>query len=140
MAVDFLDIAPKEARRDTVTVRDQAGQDQEVEIVPIDASDLAKLARRFPTLRALFSKDAPEEVRAIAFAEYWPQIIAAGLGHPGEEAYELAAKRYQHDQLDKLGRAIMRLSFPTAEETDSPLPSSAEVIAEAEAEATKAAA
>jgi hypothetical protein len=133
VAVDFLDIAPKEVRKETVTVKDQEGQDREVEIYPIDASDLAKLARRFPSLRAIFAKGAPEDLQAMALAEHWPAIIAASLGHLGEEPYELAAKRYQPDQRDRLGKAIMALSFPkAAEEEPGPLAPSAEaVIAEA---------
>ena len=143
MKVDFLDIAPKEVRSATVTVKDQQGSDREVEIFAIDVSDLAKLARKNPAMLPLFAKGAPDALQAIALAEHLPTVIAAGLGHLGDPVYEAAAKRFPHDEQQKLGEAIMDLSFPNrkkptddagGEGGDDPLPpSAAAIIAEATA-------
>lgn len=127
--VDFLTIAPKEARKELVTVRNADGIEAQVEIQPIDMTDLAKLARKHAGLRPIFAQNAPAEMRAIAFAEFVPQIIAAGLGHIGDERYENAAKL--HPDKDKLSKAILELSFGK-EDADGPLAkSAADIIAEA---------
>lgn len=138
MAVDFLDIAPKEDRKSVVSVKDQSGNDVEVEVFALDASDFAAIARKHPVMRPVFAKGAPEEVVNIALAEAGPAIIAAGLGHLNDERYELAAKRYQASEQKKLVNAIMALSVGEdavkAEEADGvPLPTAAEIVAEATA-------
>lgn len=135
MPVDFLDIAPKEVAKTKVAIHDKDGQEHEVEIQPIDNTDIAKLANRFPMLRkTLFLKDVPEDVSGVALMEAWPAIVAAGLGHIGDERYEAAARRFDQTEIQKLGKVILEISFPRPETSD-PLPASAAaVIAEAQQE------
>jgi hypothetical protein len=85
----------------------------EVPVYGLSIEGVATLLLRFPELRALMGGG---DVDANALASKAPAavgaIVAAGLGHPGEDAHELAARRLSiNTQLDFLA-AILRLTFP----------------------------
>lgn len=129
MSVDLLDLVPQGERRETVAILGQ-----EVEIRPLTVSQIAAIGYRFPQFGKSFMRDdQPEEQRSLAILTAWPAIVAAGLGHPGDRRYEERAERLPQADLLKLGAAILALTNPRSD--DGPLPTSAEVIAAARAEA-----
>lgn len=134
--VDFLSIAPPETRKELVTVLDHQGKEQQVEIQPIDNTDIAKLARKHPGLRDLFRQNAADEQRMVALVEHMPAIVAAALGHLGDAEYEAAAKRLPQAESQKLIDRIMEISFGGGKKDDRPLPTAEEVIAGATAAAS----
>jgi hypothetical protein len=135
--VDFLSIAPPETRKEVVAILDHQGAERQVEIQPVDNSDIAKLARKHPGLRDLFKQNAANEQRMVAFIEHMPAIVAAALGHLGDEKYEAAAKRLAPAESQKLIDRIMEISFGSGgEKENDPLPTAEEVIADATAAAS----
>jgi hypothetical protein len=112
MPVSLLDIAPRDERRQIITI-----DGKELEIRGLSVGDLGKLCKRFPDLRiALFNKNAPEDVQTAGMLEAWPAIIAAGVGKLGDAEFEAAADRMPHSQLLAIGAAVMKLTNPEAEE------------------------
>lgn len=117
VAVSLLDIAPRDERRETITIGDK-----ELEIRGLSVSDLGKLCKRFPDLRtALFNTKAPEEVRTAGMLEAWPAIVAAGCGELGNAEFEAAALRMPQPDLLAVGSAVMALTNPKPPEGDGPL-------------------
>ena len=84
-----------------------------LEVFGVTAQGVALLFGRFPDLRKLMSgvEVEPEQIGAFAPAAL-AGIIAAGVGHPGDAAYEQAAARLSIDAQTDLIAAIFRLTFP----------------------------
>lgn len=107
---DLLDIAPSAA----VEVVKIDGHRVTVRGVSVDA--IASIVARFPGLRSLASSggiggDIIMRLIEGCGAAAGP-IIAAGVGHLGEEEYEQRAARLLPEQQVKFLRAIFGLTFP----------------------------
>lgn len=106
---DLLDIAPSTA----VEVVRIDGERIKVRGVSVDA--IASFIARFPELKSLvnggFGEDAVARIIKGCGAVIGP-IIAAGVGHLGDERYEQHAASLQPEHQIKLVKAIFGLTFP----------------------------
>jgi hypothetical protein len=105
LMVSLVDIAPVNG---TVTVR---GQD--ITVTGVSAKGVAHLLARFPELRALITgRDVALEQMIRLGGEVVAAIIAAGIGHPGEEHVEAAVDNLTlEEQVDVLAD-IFRMTMP----------------------------
>lgn len=106
--VGIVDIAPITK---TVVIRGA-----NIEVVGVSAKGIASLLSRFPALRALVTGRGNDEVIQEILAlggDVLVAIIAAGTGHPGDQAVEEAASRNLtlEEQLDVLVE-IIKLTMP----------------------------
>lgn len=108
---DLLDIAPSTAV-EMVQLGDDEGQSVEVRGITINA--MAAIITQFPELKSIMMGTSGNPVPLVVsgcVAAIGP-IIAAGVGHFGEQKYvEHAAQMLPEQQL-KLLQAIVRLTFP----------------------------
>jgi len=105
---DLLDIAPSTAVA-VVTIGDLR-----IKVRGVSVDVIASIVARFPAIKSLAGNSGGDMVpRLIAGcgAAVGP-IIAAGCGHPAEEAYEQHAATLLPEQQIKLLRAIFSLTFP----------------------------
>ncbi|KLK91424.1 hypothetical protein AA309_20225 [Microvirga vignae] len=101
----LLAIAPV---NETVTV-----QGVKIHVYGVSLEGAADLLNRFPELRALFTgRDVPVADLAAKAPAAVAAIIAAGIGYPGDEEQEHAARRLPLEaQLDLLA-PILKLTLP----------------------------
>jgi hypothetical protein len=106
---DLLDIAPSTA---VEAVRISGGE--RLVVRGLNGNAIASIAARFPALVMLLGGGGADVVARLVsqFGSAIGPIIAAGCGHPGDEAAEeIADALLPEDQL-KLVLAIYRLTFP----------------------------
>lgn len=102
---DLLDIGES---LETVEIRGKA-----IAVPGVDARGIIYLFQKFPIIRQALAK---KNVKASDFFEIGGDlvvaIIAAGTGHPGEEAHEKAAGNLGFDDQAALLEAIFRVTLP----------------------------
>lgn len=114
MPVSFLDLLPKAPTAVVPIVTMQGTQDIEVSGVSLRA--LGQICERFPVVGKILDGgfghvlDHPEATAA---------IVAAGLGHAGDEKYEAHVASFPAADVGKLGMQIIQLTF--AERDADPL-------------------
>lgn len=103
--VGLLDIAPLTEK---VTV-----SGKQIEVFGVSAVGIASLITEFPEIKKLMSGKEVDVSSLLAMSgSAIAAIIAAGVGHPGEEAYQAAASRLPLEaQTDILG-AIIKVTLP----------------------------
>lgn len=99
---DFLDIAP-----DNAGEQFQIG-DKAVEIRGLSLIELANISRRYPAFLRVVEGQGGSLLQA---GEALPAVVAAGLGHFGDEEYERQAERFRTNTIMGLATAIMGLTF-----------------------------
>lgn len=84
-----------------------------VDVTGISGEGVAAIMARFPEVGKMFSGVMPDTKKLVTMAPpALSAFIAAGTGHPGDEAHEkIAAKLDVSAQLDLVDE-IMRLTFP----------------------------
>jgi len=107
--ISFLDIRPKPAT-ETVTIETMSGP-AEFELNGIMHETLADLAGRYPAFAKIIEGGAGSLTDA---AEALPALIAAALGHPGEQAYEDKARTLPAGVTLTMAATVMRLTFQTS--------------------------
>jgi len=118
VAVSFLDIVPK-ATTETVTI-EATGGPVDVELRGVPFSILGDIAGKHPAFAKLIEGGSGSLTEA---ADAMPALIAAGLGHAGDPAYEDKAKTLSAADILKMAGTIMRLTFPaTVADPLSPAP------------------
>lgn len=106
----LLDIAPPEARTETIDIRGTA-----LTVRGLRNREWAALLSRFPHLRQRAGEgdEALDEDRALASLEAIPPVIAAGLGKIGDDKTEaLIAERLSDEEQASVFAAVMRLTMP----------------------------
>jgi hypothetical protein len=141
MPVSLLDIAPPEVTTEEVDIRGT-----KLVVRGVSNLEYAALLKRFPVLaksvagdtrrltllakEKLSAGEALELARLIqepedemfAGMESAPALIAAGLGHPGDAAYEAGVmERLSDAERDQILAVIMRLTVPPKAEDVGPL-------------------
>lgn len=107
MYVDLLEIAPKR-KTDGVSIGDK-----KIAVHDLTLTDIADLMTRFDEVRALMNNVdvAPEAWLKVGPAAVCA-IVAAGLDHAGEPAYEARAAKLAITDQAEIILAIMRLTMP----------------------------
>ncbi|TGQ69517.1 hypothetical protein EN829_015040 [Mesorhizobium sp. M00.F.Ca.ET.186.01.1.1] len=103
--VGLLDIAPLTEK---VTV-----SGKQIEVFGVSAAGIASLITDFPEIKKLMSGKEVDVSSLLAMSgDAIAAVIAAGVGHPGDEAYQTAAGRLPLEaQVDILG-AIIKVTLP----------------------------
>jgi len=101
----LLDIAPV---AETVTIN---GTD--VQVSGVSAKGIAHLLARFPEIRMAMTGRGVDASRWLEIGgDAITAIIAAGVGHPGDEKYEAAADGLPIDAQIELVAAILKVTMP----------------------------
>lgn len=120
MPVSFLDLVP--ALPTTIVVVSTSTGPVEIQLSGVSLRALADIAKRFPSFRRVLEGDTgsimddPEALAA---------LIAAALGHPGEDEYEQHIATFPSGDIMRMGIAIVRITFAQAD--DAPLPAAGAV-------------
>jgi hypothetical protein len=117
MAVSFLDIVPKPAT-ETFTVNSMTGP-IEVELRGVDFTTLAQIAKEYPAFQRLIEGVGSSLIDA---SDAMPSLIAAGLGYPGDRAYQDKVKSFPTSEIMAMGAVVIRLTFPATTVPLSPAP------------------
>ena len=101
----LLDIA---AVTETVTINGT-----KVDVPGVSATGIAHLLARFPEMRMTMTGRGVEVSRWLEIGgDAVAAVIAAGIGHPGEEDYEAAAGRLPIEAQADLIAAIIKVTMP----------------------------
>jgi len=121
MPVSFLDLIPA-LPTTTVTIATESGP-AEVVLTGISYEMLADIAKRYPEFaQALDSGEGITGNREALVA-----MIAAALGHPGNEDCERLVGRLPYGEIMRIASVLVRLTFPQAEPVPLPEPAPAVV-------------
>jgi len=130
MAVSFLDIAPKQAT-EMITIESMAGP-ADIELRGVSFTILADIAKKYPPFAKLIEGDGGSMISA---GDAMPALIAAGLGHAGEQAYEDKVRSFPTADIMNMARTVIRLTFPAAAADPlspapeaAPIPDGADVV------------
>lgn len=116
MPVSFLDLVPTLPTA-TITVATTTGP-AEVTLTGISYEMLADIAVRFPAFaNALDSGEGITGNREALVA-----MIAAGLGHPGNETCERLVGKLAYGEIMRIAGVLVRLTFPQADSVPLPEP------------------
>jgi len=110
MPVNFLDLDPQPAV-DTVTLQTKGGP-VELELSGVRLSTLTDLARKFPAFARVVEGGAGSIIEA---SEAMPALIAAGLGHAGDQEYEAKVRQFGAADIMTMAMVVVRLTFPAAD-------------------------
>jgi len=105
MPVSFLDLVPKRPTA-TVTIDTEDGLAQ-FEVTGVPLSQLAEIGRRFPAFARVIEGGAG----LLSATEAMPALVAAGLGHNGDAAYERQAANLPSGVMMHIAGEIVRLTF-----------------------------
>lgn len=108
----LLDIAPPEARTETIDIRGTA-----LTVRGLRNREWAVILNRFPHLRRREGEETQggplDEERALASLDAIPPVIAAGLGKIGDRETEAQiVERLSDEEQAKVFAAVMRLTLP----------------------------
>lgn len=121
MPVSFLDLVPALPTA-TITITTETGP-AEVVLTGISYEMLAEIATRFPAFaNALDSGEGITGNREALVA-----MIAAGLGHPGNETCERLVGKLPYGEIMRIASELVRLTFPQA--NPAPLPEPVPAVA-----------
>jgi hypothetical protein len=112
----LLDLAPQRARVKLASL-DEDGNvvaNHEIEVGGLTMGHIAELLRRFPAVREAFSAAANMDADGLftLLRDAIPPIIAAGVGHLGEEPYEERAAALSAEAQLMLFGAILKITMP----------------------------
>lgn len=119
--VNFLELTPKPPS-EAVTIETAEGP-VAVELRGIKLGVLADIAKRYPAFAKFIDGGGASIVEA---AEAMPALIAAGLDHAGDAAYETKIREFPASDILAMGLAIVRLTFPQQKDAPLPLPPGAD--------------
>ena len=119
MAVSFLDIAPK-PQTETIIVETTSGP-AEVALCGVPFTTLAEISKRYSAFAKLIEGGAASMIDA---SDAMPALVAAGLGHPADEAYERKVRTFPTADIMRMAVVVIRLTFPapTADPLSLPAP------------------
>ena len=106
---DLLEITPSARTVETARLG-------EVDVPGLSVWGLAFLVKRHPELLELIQGEGLENSDMAALVDLGVDVLtsflAAGLGHPGDEAAEEACRKLGPEDVWKIGHAIIEESFP----------------------------
>jgi hypothetical protein len=115
MSVSFLDITPKPSS-ETLSLQSEHGP-VELEFRGVSLSTLAEIAKKHPAFGRVMEGGAGSIIDA---TDAMPCLIAAGLGHPGDQEYEQKVREFPTRDIMAMATCVIRLTFPQA--AAGPLP------------------
>ena len=110
MPVSFLDLDPALPTA-TVTVQTRAGP-VEVEVTGVPLRVLAEIGRRFPAFQQFIEGGGASLMQE---PESMAALIAAAIGHPGDEAQERKISDFSARDVSALFQAAVRVTLPQDE-------------------------
>lgn len=122
MPVSFLDLEPALPTA-TVTVNTKAGP-VEVEVTGVPLRVLAEIGRRFPAFRQFIEGGGASLMQE---PESMAALIAAAIGHPGDEREEQKISAFSARDVGALFQAAVRVTLPQ----DEPVPLAPRALAAA---------
>jgi len=121
MPVSFLDLVPA-LPSEMITISTTTGP-AEVRLTGISYEMLADIAKRFPE----FAQALDRGEGMIGDREALVAMIAAGLGHPGNEDCERLVAKFSYGEIMRIASLLVRLTFPAADPVPLPEPAPAAV-------------
>lgn len=118
MPISFLDLLPKPPTA-VVTIETMIGQ-QEIELSGVSLRELGRICERYPVLAKILDGGIGH---ILEHPEATAAIVAAGLGHAGDEKYEKHVASFPASDVVRLGMQVIQLTF--AQRDADPLPAAA---------------
>lgn len=106
MPISFLDLLPNPPRA-VIALETSTGQ-QEVELSGVSLRDLGKICERFPVLAKILDGGFGH---VLEHPQATAAIVAAGLGHAGDEKYETHVASFPASDVVRLGMQVIQLTF-----------------------------